>query len=129
MNNKIFCQDFFIENINDIISLDYKKYKIKSYYIRGGLSNILYKCSLKDSYPVSKKEPRHILLRLYGEIIFENTDTVLNDSVTFTLLAERNLGPKLYGVFNKGRLEEFVPVSFLYLFLCVSLQSFCITIF
>lgn len=77
--------------------------------ITGGLSNNLYKCSLKDNYPVSKKEQRHVLMRIYGEIIFESPDAVLNDSVTYTLLAERNLGPKLYGIFSRGRLEQYVP--------------------
>jgi choline/ethanolamine kinase len=34
----------------------------------------------------------------------------VNESVIFTLLSERKLGPKLMGVFNGGRLEEYIPV-------------------
>lgn len=29
----------------------------------------------------------------------------------FAILAERELGPKLYGIFPQGRLEQYVPVS------------------
>lgn len=32
------------------------------------------------------------------------------ESVMFAILAERSLGPKLYGIFPQGRLEEFIPV-------------------
>ncbi len=33
------------------------------------------------------------------------------ESVMFAILAERQLGPKLYGIFPQGRLEQYVPVS------------------
>lgn len=32
----------------------------------------------------------------------------------FAILAERELGPKLYGIFPQGRLEQYVPVSQLF---------------
>lgn len=32
------------------------------------------------------------------------------ESVMFAILAERALGPKLYGIFPQGRLEQFIPV-------------------
>lgn len=28
----------------------------------------------------------------------------------FAILAERTLGPKLYGIFPEGRLEQYIPV-------------------
>jgi choline/ethanolamine kinase len=37
--------------------------------------------------------------------------TTITDSVIFMLLSERKLGPKLYGIFPGGRLEEYIPVS------------------
>jgi len=49
------------------------------------------------------------LIRFYGQIIHENPDTVLTDSVIFSLLAEKRMGPRLYGVFTGGRVEEYVP--------------------
>lgn len=52
-----------------------------------------------------------MLLRIYGQIIREHAIMVLTDSVIFALLAEKGMGPKLYGVFTTGRVEEYVPVS------------------
>lgn len=78
---------------------------------RGGLSNLLYKCSLSEGLMPLNSEPTIVLLRLYGQIIRENPETVLTDSVIFALLAEKKFGPKLYGVFTEGRVEEYVPVS------------------
>lgn len=37
----------------------------------------------------------------------------VTDAVIFMMLSERNLGPKLYGIFPGGRLEEYIPVSIL----------------
>ena len=51
-----------------------------------------------------------MLLRIYGQIIREHPETVVKDSVIFALLAERQMGPKLYGVFTAGRVEEYIKV-------------------
>lgn len=89
------------------------------YIFRGGTSNMLFLCSL----PASVKKiangatynakgfsdpatPNEVLLRIYF-----NPNTahhVVEESVVFTLLAERKLGPKLYGVFGDGRVEEYI---------------------
>ncbi|XP_054246271.1 choline kinase alpha isoform X4 [Indicator indicator] len=37
--------------------------------IRGGLSNMLFQCSLPDAVPTLADEPRKVLLRLYGAIL------------------------------------------------------------
>ena len=47
---------------------------------------------------------------MHGEDALEN---MLAESVIFTLLSERGLGPHLYGVFPGGRIEQFIPVSIL----------------
>ncbi|XP_051512644.1 choline kinase alpha-like isoform X2 [Myxocyprinus asiaticus] len=93
--------------------------------IRGGLSNKLFLCALPEKQPSLGEEPRNVLLRLYGEILqmscnkgdsrqsntdhFEGADAMVLESVMFAILAERELGPKLYGIFPQGRLEQFVP--------------------
>uniref|UniRef100_A0A8D0GCP3 Ethanolamine kinase n=1 Tax=Sphenodon punctatus TaxID=8508 RepID=A0A8D0GCP3_SPHPU len=95
--------------------------------IRGGLSNILFQCSLPDTVETVADEPRTILLRLYGAILqmrscnkggsvqaqkeneFQGAEAMVLESVMFAILAERSLGPKLYGIFPQGRLEEFIP--------------------
>ncbi|XP_055600504.1 choline/ethanolamine kinase isoform X3 [Uranotaenia lowii] len=101
--------------------------------ISGGLSNFLYYVSLPDSlgghsspkvgYPStgsSKRprkdsynnmlEPKEVLLRIYGQTHGEHAlETMLTESVVFTLLSERKLGPKLHGIFPGGRIEQYIP--------------------
>ncbi|XP_042197413.1 choline kinase alpha isoform X2 [Callorhinchus milii] len=76
--------------------------------IRGGLSNLLFLCSLPDTKSCVADEPRNVLLRLYGAIL-QGTEALVLESVMFAILAERCLGPKLYGIFPQGRLEQFIP--------------------
>ncbi|XP_039923029.1 choline kinase alpha isoform X2 [Hirundo rustica] len=77
--------------------------------IRGGLSNMLFQCSLPDAIETVADEPRKVLLRLYGAILQMGAEAMVLESVMFAILAERALGPKLYGIFPQGRLEEFIP--------------------
>ncbi|TMS05886.1 Choline kinase alpha [Larimichthys crocea] len=76
--------------------------------IRGGLSNKLFLCSLPDGAQSVGDEPRSVLLRLYGAIL-QGAEAMVLESVMFAILAERELGPKLYGIFPQGRLEQYVP--------------------
>ncbi|KAK6472814.1 choline kinase alpha-like isoform X1 [Huso huso] len=93
--------------------------------IRGGLSNKLFLCSLPDTLQSVDDEPRNVLLRLYGAILqmscnkgeskqankenhFQGAEAMVLESVMFAILAERALGPKLYGIFPQGRLEQFI---------------------
>lgn len=94
--------------------------------VRGGLSNMLFQCSLPDNVRPSADEPHNVLLRLYGAILqmscnkgdskqmkeerdSQGTEAMVMESVMFAILAERSLGPKLFGIFPQGRLEEFIP--------------------
>ncbi|KPP67548.1 choline kinase alpha-like, partial [Scleropages formosus] len=94
--------------------------------IRGGLSNMLFLCALPDTQKSVADEPRNVLLRLYGAIlqmscnkgetkqsnkenVIQGAEAMVLESVMFAILAERDLGPKLYGIFPQGRLEQFVP--------------------
>ncbi|XP_047373422.1 choline kinase alpha isoform X6 [Sciurus carolinensis] len=77
--------------------------------IRGGLSNMLFQCSLPDTVATVCDEPRKVLLRLYGAILQMGAEAMVLESVMFAILAERSLGPKLYGIFPQGRLEQFIP--------------------
>jgi choline/ethanolamine kinase len=54
-----------------------------------------------------------VLLRLYGQIRGEAEEALeglLTEAVIFTLLSESQRGPRLFGVFPGGRLEEYIPV-------------------
>ncbi|XP_068595294.1 choline/ethanolamine kinase [Brachionichthys hirsutus] len=76
--------------------------------VSGGLSNLLYLCCLPDYVQSVGDEPRKVLLRVYGAIL-QGVDSLVLESVMFAILAERTLGPKLYGIFPEGRLEQFLP--------------------
>ncbi|XP_055947162.1 choline/ethanolamine kinase-like isoform X1 [Argiope bruennichi] len=98
------CRDF-LGDIWDELPLSEFKFSP----ICEGLCNTLYRCSLPENVAVKKpKTPRHVLLRYYG-YVQENITVVVTETTIFSLLAERKLGPKLYGVFHNGRLEEFIP--------------------
>lgn len=70
---------------------------------------MLFMCSLPDGYSTMNDEPRKVLMRIYFNPVSDAN--LVAESVIFTLLSERHLGPKLYGIFNGGRLEEYIPVS------------------
>ncbi|XP_037307227.2 choline/ethanolamine kinase [Pungitius pungitius] len=78
--------------------------------VSGGLSNLLYLCSLPDHVQPVGEEPHQVLLRVYGAIL-QGVDSLVLESVMFAILAERTLGPKLYGIFPEGRLEQYLPNS------------------
>ncbi|CAG2056077.1 unnamed protein product, partial [Timema podura] len=79
-------------------------------YSSGGLSNLLYHVSLPKPQKPKSREPSQVILRLYGQNHGKQAmESLVTESVVFTLLSERGLGPKLHGVFPRGRLEEFIP--------------------
>ncbi|CAH1107912.1 unnamed protein product [Psylliodes chrysocephalus] len=82
-------------------------------HISGGLSNLLYHVSLPDflSSETNKDqdEPREVLIRIYGQTHGEGAlEALITESVIFTLLSERGLGPKLHGIFPGGRIEQYI---------------------
>ncbi|PRD33014.1 UNVERIFIED_CONTAM: Choline/ethanolamine kinase [Trichonephila clavipes] len=72
------------------------------------MSNFLYYCSLPETHTPLVGEPHQVLMRMYGQI-HEGIEAKVTESVIFMMLSERNLGPKLYGIFPGGRLEEYIP--------------------
>ncbi|MFH4982036.1 hypothetical protein AB6A40_008745 [Gnathostoma spinigerum] len=85
-------------------SLDDEDLELKA--ITGGMSNLLFLVRFVASKHPIGNEPTVVLLRIHCNL---DTTHLLNESVIFTLLSERSLGPKLYGVFPGGRLEQFIP--------------------
>uniref|UniRef100_A0A4W4ESM2 ethanolamine kinase n=1 Tax=Electrophorus electricus TaxID=8005 RepID=A0A4W4ESM2_ELEEL len=74
-----------------------------------GLSNLLYKCSLPDHVKTVGVEPSRVLLRIYGGV-----DSLVSESVMFAIWQSGELGPRLYGIFPEGRLEQYIPSKRLY---------------
>lgn len=77
-------------------------------HISGGMSNYLYLITLPPGTKPEKGEPMDVLLRIYGQISKSTLDFLVHNSVVFALLAERNLGPKPFGMYHDGRVEEFI---------------------
>lgn len=72
--------------------------------ITGGQSNLIYLASSKSDkivYPT----PSCFLIRIHCQ----PSTQVFTDTVVFSIMSERGLGPKLYGFFPGGRLEEYLP--------------------
>ncbi|KOB63937.1 putative choline/ethanolamine kinase, partial [Operophtera brumata] len=66
--------------------------------------------SVLRSNSFTMDEPKKVLLRIYGQVHGERAmDAIVTESVIFTLLSERRLGPKLHGVFSGGRIEQYIP--------------------
>ncbi|XP_059190589.1 choline/ethanolamine kinase-like [Centropristis striata] len=97
------CQDFLSGSWKNIRESDFQ-----ISIVSGGLSNLLYLCSLPDHVHCVGEEPRQVLLRIYGAIL-QGVDSLVLESVMFAILAEKTLGPKLYGIFPDGRLEQYFP--------------------
>lgn len=80
----------------------------------GGLSNILYYIALPSpaGHAHGRKEthhPKNVLIRVYGPTHGDRgIEHMITESVIFTLLSERSLGPKLYGLFPGGRIEQYI---------------------
>ncbi|KAG2459933.1 CHKA kinase, partial [Polypterus senegalus] len=51
----------------------------------------------------------HPLAVMAGTVADVDVDSIVLESVMFAILAERALGPRLYGVFPQGRLEQYIP--------------------
>lgn len=97
------CRDFLSGSWRTISEHDFK-----INIVSGGLSNLLYMCSLPNHVQPAGVEPRRVLLRIYGAIL-QGVDSLVLESVMFAILAERELGPRLYGIFPEGRLEQYLP--------------------
>ncbi|XP_062246870.1 choline/ethanolamine kinase [Platichthys flesus] len=97
------CRDFLSGSWKTIPEEDFE-----ISIVSGGLSNLLYLCTLPEHVNSVGEEPRQVLLRIYGAIL-QGVDSLVLESVMFAILAERTLGPKLYGIFPEGRLEQYLP--------------------
>uniref|UniRef100_A0A914PRV1 Choline/ethanolamine kinase n=1 Tax=Panagrolaimus davidi TaxID=227884 RepID=A0A914PRV1_9BILA len=79
--------------------------KIDIEKLDGGTLNIIFLCSLKDSIHPLNNEPKKVVFRIYCK----PDSGIISETVICSILAEKNLGPKLYGIFDGGRIEEYIP--------------------
>lgn len=90
----------------------WKRIELKDFEIskpNGGLSNHLYKCEIKNAdFKPIHNEPTKIFVRLYGVNHETNSSALLKDIIVSTILSDFSIGPKLYGIFPAGRLEQLI---------------------
>lgn len=60
---------------------------------------------------IYNNEPSQVLLRLYGDHSRDGHIDMSMQVDIFNMLSLKELGPKLYGKFEDGRLEEFLPAT------------------
>lgn len=82
------------------------------FFYSGGLSNWLYHLWLPESLQdkvTPGSGPKEVLIRVYGQMHGERAlEALITESVIFTLLSERGLGPRLHGIFPGGRIEQYI---------------------
>ncbi|KAI1304233.1 Choline/ethanolamine kinase [Halotydeus destructor] len=76
--------------------------------LTGGYCNVLILCELPEHLCTQATVPWKVLVRFITGVNTYSTIGEAAEALLFRTLAEAGLGPKLYGVFEGGRLEEFV---------------------
>jgi len=69
--------------------------------LQGGITNQLYMVKQADGSDA-------VLVRIYGK----NTEVLIDreeEQIVFHILSEKGFGPRLYGLFENGRVEGFIP--------------------
>ena len=111
-NDKNLVKIFALVVCSEYLGGAWKNVDIKDFQIErlsGGLTNYLYRCWIEsDKFKQVDQEPSSILLRLYGENNTKNPTVLLKDVVVSAIMSDYQLGPKLYGIFPIGRLEELI---------------------
>lgn len=104
--------DFFKQDVIAMIKLlkvskwhkkDLKLSSLSIKRISGALTNSIYKIEYQDPELILPS----LLLRVYGK----NVDCIIDRDFELNVLvklSERNIGPKLLGIFSNGRLEQFL---------------------
>ncbi|CAI5445725.1 unnamed protein product [Caenorhabditis angaria] len=94
-------QEFLSGNWN---FLEEKDIEIRK--ILGGQSNLLHLVSTNNPKKLRPDEPAKFLVRIHCQPL--TAQQIAQDVLVFAVLAERGLGPKIYGFFEGGRLEEYL---------------------
>ena len=90
--------------------------------ISGGLTNQLWHIKLREDFKRQKNdvygddEPSEVAIKLFQVKHMKNYDEKDNermgDIVILTSMADANIGPKIYGIFNDGFIQAYHEVSF-----------------
>lgn len=74
-----------------------------------GRCNRVFRCKLTEK---STKAQKDLLIRLYGTEYSTQVETNREKEVLVCYIASQHeIGPRILGIFQGGRIEEFIPVS------------------
>ena len=105
-------KDKCLQLCKDYLSGNWAQQTIDSIQVRritGGLINQLYYCGI--SQPNNSEDvPQEVAVRLYGDNILGSDEGRLRDTVLALIFSEKNLGPKVYGLFEGGQILKYYKV-------------------
>jgi len=82
--------------------------------LSGGFTNQLYYCAISKPVQPIGDEPQEVAIRLYGGKHFINVgceeNERLTDVVIALLVSQYKLGPKIYGLFEGGQIQQYYKV-------------------
>jgi len=82
--------------------------------LSGGFTNQLYYCGISKPLQPIGNEPREVAIMLYGGKHFVYTGSEenerLTDVVVALLVSKYKLGPKIYGLFEGGQIQQHYKV-------------------
>ena len=80
--------------------------------ITGGMINQLYYCGIKEP-DNNENVPQEVAIKLYGKNLFESFESSRTRDVVIALIfMDKNLGPKIYGLFEEGQIQKYYKVKY-----------------
>ena len=80
--------------------------------ITGGMVSQLYYCGIKE--PDNNEDvPQEVAIKLYGKNSSESFESSrIRDVVIALVFSEKNIGPKIYGLFEEGQIQKYYKVKY-----------------
>ena len=105
------CKDYLANNW-----MEQTSQTIEVQRLSGGLTNQLYYCRIRE--PSSSSDaPQEVVVRLYGTKHMNNSECGQNERLTDVVIglvvSENGLGPKVYGIFEEGQIQQYYKVNHL----------------
>ena len=83
--------------------------------VSGGVTNQLYYCRIREP-SLSSNMPQEVAIRLYGAKHMNTNDCGQNERLTDVVIglmvSENGLGPKVYGIFEEGQIQQYYKVNY-----------------
>ncbi|KAL0274671.1 UNVERIFIED_CONTAM: hypothetical protein PYX00_002744 [Menopon gallinae] len=108
-------QEVILSLLKDYLNGQWQNATSKNIHIeklRGGMSNYVFQITLPQVIQKEvKDEPKTVIVRLYQSVDENSTYQHMSDTLAYICLSERKFGPKLFGIFPGGRIEEYIDAK------------------